>query len=332
MSIKPITVLSLACALAAMSFNPARAQAPANQGERVYDRDSPIHIIVPLAGGGGTDTLARIVAMKLREDLRQNVVVENRPGAAGNIGAEYVYRATPDGHTLLFTQPGPITVNQWLYPRLGFVPEAFVPVATASLQDIMLAVNPTLPVKDLNELIAYAKAHPGKLNYGSSGVGTAPHLAAELFQSMADVKMVHVPYKGSAESMNATLGGQVDLTFFAFSSALPHARAGKVRALAVGGTTRNAQLPDIPAIAEVLPGYNSASWTGLFAPPGTPDRIINRLAQATNKALEGADVQKRLLEHGDEPLIQDRQKIAEFLAQDRKRWEDVIRTVGIQAQ
>ena len=331
MSTRPLIGMSLACALAAMLSAQAQAQALA-ESARMDDSDTPIHLVVPLASGGGTDTLARIIAVKLRAGLGQNVIVENRAGAAGNIGAEYVYRASPDGHTLLFTQPGPIVVNQWLYPKLGFEPQRFVPVALASLQDIMLAVGPRVPAKDLQELIAYAKANPGKLNYGSSGVGSAPHLAAELFQSMAGVQMVHVPYKGSAESMNATLGGQVDLTFFAFSSALPHARAGKLRALAVGGPRRNSQLPSVPAITEVLPGYDAASWTGLLAPPGTPDKLVERLSQAVRQAIEAPDVHQRLIENGDEPLSMSRQDMADFLSRDRKRWEDVVRTVGIQAQ
>ncbi|MBU2285699.1 MAG: tripartite tricarboxylate transporter substrate binding protein, partial [Gammaproteobacteria bacterium] len=191
----------------------------------------PIRIIVPLAAGGGTDVLARVIALKLATKLGQPVTVENRGGAAGNIGAEAVFRAPPDGYTLLFTQPAPLAVNKSLYGKLSFEPEQFVPISLVSLQDIMLAVNPAMPAKTVPELIAYAKANPGKLNYGSSGAGSAPHLAAELFKSMAKVDMVHVPYKGSAESMTATLGGQVDLTFFAFSSALPNAKAGKLRAL-----------------------------------------------------------------------------------------------------
>ena len=229
-----------------------------------------IRIIVPLAAGGGTDTLARVVAQKLSAKFGQPVIVENRAGGAGNIGAEAVYRSASDGHTLLFTQPAPLTVNAALYGRSPFEAESFVPIAMVSVQDIMLAVNPNVPVKDPAELIAYAKANPNKLNYGSSGVGTAPHLAAELFKSMANVDMVHVPYKGSAESMIATLGGQIDLTFFAFSSALSNAKAGKLRGIAVGGAHRNPALPELPSISETVPGYLAASWTAIVAPPGTP--------------------------------------------------------------
>jgi len=321
MNTKLFLGLALACALAAT---------PAAQAQDTSS--APIRIIVPLSPGGGTDTLARIIATKMHDSLGQSVIVDNRAGAAGNIGTEIVYRAAPDGHTLLFTQPGSLVVNQWLYAKLGFKPERFVPIAMASLQDIMLGVNPHVPANTLKELIAYAKAHPGKLNYGSSGVGSAPHLAAELFQSMAGIKMVHVPYKGSAESMNATLGGQVDLTFFAFSSALPYARSGKLRALAVGGTKRNPQLPDVPAIAEVLPGYSAASWTAMMAPPGTPEPVAARLAQSVAQALKEPDVHQRLIDVGDEPLFMSQAQMSDFLSQERKRWRDVIQSVGIGAE
>src|SRR5690606_1152913 len=318
MQIKILVGLAIACALA--------------QGPAAHAQVAPIHIVVPLASGGGTDVLARVIAAKMRDSLGQNVVVENRAGAAGNIGADAVYRAKPDGHTLLFTQPGPLVVNQWLYARLVFEPELFETIEMATQQDILLAVGPQVPARTLPELIAYAKANPGKLNYGSSGVGSAPHLAAELFKSMAGVDMQHVPYKGSSESMNATIGGQVDLTFFAFSSALPHARAGKLRALAVGGPRRNPQLPDVPAIAEVLPGYDAASWTGMVAPPGTPDDVAQRLADAVQQAIKDPEVQRRLIDVGDEALYLTRAETAAHLAAERQRWHDVIQSVGIKPE
>jgi tripartite-type tricarboxylate transporter receptor subunit TctC len=294
--------------------------------------NKPVRIIVPLAAGGGTDTLARVIALKLSNKFGQPVVVENRPGAAGNIGAEAVFRAPGDGYTLLFTQPGPLAVNKALYGKLNFEPEQFVPIALVSSQDIMLAVNPAnVPATTLQELIAYAKANPGKLNYGSSGGGTAPHLAAELFGSMAGVKMVHVPFKGSAESQKATLAGTVDLTFFAFSSALPHVKAGKLRALAVGGNKRNPALPNVPAIAELLPGYFASTWTALVAPPGTPAPIVQKLSSAVAEAMKQPDMQARLVEAGDEPFETTPAQMAEFIKQESGRWGNVIRTVGITA-
>jgi len=291
-----------------------------------------ITIIVPLAPGGGTDLLARVIATKLRDKFGRPVTVENRSGAAGNIGAEAVFKAPPDGHTLLFTQPAPLVVNEALYRKLTFQPEEFVPVALVSLQDIMLAVNPAVPAKSLRELIDYAKANPGKLNFGSSGAGSAPHLAAELFSSMAGVKMVHVPYKGSGESMAATLGGQVDLTFFAFSSALRHVQAGKLRAIAVGAPKRNAQLPDVPSISEALPGYAATSRTAMVAPPHTPAPLALKLSQAVRDIVQAADVQKRLTDAGDQSFDMTPGEMTAFLREERERWGSLIKAVGITAQ
>ena len=311
-----LAIVSLVCGHAAAQDYPAKA----------------IQIIVPFPPGGGTDLLARVMADKLRERFGQPVTVENRSGAAGNIGAEAVYKAPADGHTLLFTQPAPIGVNKALYAKLAFEPERFVPIALVSIQDIMLAANPKLPANDLKELIAYAKANPGKLNFGSSGAGSAPHLAAELFASMAGVKMVHVPYKGSGESQSATLAGHVDLTFFAFSTALRHTKAGKLRAIAVGGAKRNPQAPDVPSISEALPGYSAASWTALFAPPGTPAPVVQKLTTAASEIVRMPDVQKRLADQGDQSADLTSAQLAEFLREERSRWGGLIRTLGLQVQ
>ena len=292
----------------------------------------PVQIIVPLAPGGGTDLLARVIADKLRDKFGQPVTVENRSGAAGNIGADAVFKAAPDGHTLLFTQPAPLVVNKALYGKLTFEPEQFVPIALVSIQDIMLAVNPKVPASSLPELIAYARANPGKLNFGSSGAGSAPHLAAELFGSMASVKMVHVPYKGSGESQAATLAGHVDLTFFAFSTALRHTKAGKLRAIAVGGARRNPQAPDVPSISEVLPGYSAASWTAFVAPPNTPAPVAQTLASAISEIVKMPDVQKRLVDAGDEPADMTPAQMAAFLREERQRWGTLIKDLGIEAK
>jgi tripartite-type tricarboxylate transporter receptor subunit TctC len=292
----------------------------------------PLQIIVPLAPGGGTDLLARVIADKLRDKFGQPVTVENRSGAAGNIGADAVFKAAPDGHTLLFTQPAPLVVNKALYGKLTFEPEQFVPIALVSIQDIMLAVNPKVPASSLPELIAYARANPGKLNFGSSGAGSAPHLAAELFGSMAGVKMVHVPYKGSGESQAATLAGHVDLTFFAFSTALRHTKAGKLRAIAVGGARRNPQAPDVPSISEVLPGYSAASWTAFVAPPNTPAPVAQTLAGAIADIVKMPDVQKRLVDAGDEPAEMTPTQMAAFLREERQRWGTLIKDLAIEAK
>lgn len=307
---------------------PSLAMAPAAHAQENYP-SRQIRIVVPLAPGGGLDTLARVLAQKMSAKFGQTVIVENRTGAAGNIGAEAVFRAEPDGYTLLFTQPGPLTVSKALYGRASFEAEEFVPIGLVSLQDIMLAANPKLPVKNLQELIAYAKANPGKLNYGSSGAGSAPHLAAELFKWMAKVDMVHVPFKGAAESMLNTLSGQVDLTFFAFSTALPNAKDGKLRGIAVGGEKRNPLLPDAPAIAEALPGYLAVSWTAMMAPPKTPPAIAEKLQQALAEIKQDPEVRKRLIDHGDQVFDIAPAQMPAFFEEDRKRWGDLIASVGI---
>ena len=291
-----------------------------------------ISIIVPLSAGGGTDVLARVVAAKLHDRFGQPVTVENKPGAGGNIGADAVFKAAPDGYTLMFTQPGPLVVNKALYAKLTYDPDQFVPIALVSHQDILLAVNPGLPATTLPELIAYAKANPGKLNYGSSGAGSAPHLAAELFGSMAGVKMVHVPYKGSAGYTTAILGGQIDLAFFAFSSALRNAKAGKLRAIAVGGTKRNALLPGVPSISEVIPGYSATSWTALVATPGTPAPVAQKLAQAVAEIVKLPEIQTRLSDAGDASFDMSPAQMAVFLGEERQRWGTLIKAVGITAQ
>jgi tripartite-type tricarboxylate transporter receptor subunit TctC len=205
-------------------------------------------------------------------------------------------------------------------------------VALVSQQDIMLAMNPKVPAKNLRELIAYAKANPGKLNFGSSGAGSAPHLAAELFSAMAGIKMVHVPYKGSGESQRATLAGDVDLTFFAFSSALRHVQSGKLLGIAVGGSKRNPQAPEIPSIAEVLPGYSAASWTALVAPPGTPSPIVHKLNGAVRDIVKTPDVQKRLHDAGDQAFDMTPEQAAAFMQEERGRWSKLVKEVGITAR
>jgi tripartite-type tricarboxylate transporter receptor subunit TctC len=254
------------------------------------------------------------------------VTVENRPGAAGNIGADVLFRAPPDGYTLMFTQPAPLVVNKALYAKLSYEPEQFTPVALVSRQDIMLAASPNLPAKNLQELIAYAKANPGRLNFGSSGSGSAPHLAAELFSAMAGLKM------GAAGSMAATLGGQVDLTFFAFSTALKNAQAGKLRAIGVGGAQRNPLAPDVPSISEAIPGYSATSWTALVAPPGTPEAVVQKLSAAVREIVKMPDVHRRLTDTGDGIFDVTPAQMAELLREERARWGELIKKLGITVQ
>ena len=293
----------------------------------------PVRLIAPYPPGGTSDTVCRLVAQKVSDAMGRPIVIENRPGAAGNVGHEVAAKSPPDGYTLILTNAAAMVTNQFLYKKLNFNPHAdFAPISLVATAAPMLVVHPSLPVKTVKELVGLAKARPGQLNFGSGGVGTTSHIIGEVFQSATGVKMVHVPYKGSGESQAATLAGHVDLTFFAFSTALRHVKAGKLRAVGVGGAKRNPQAPDVPSISEVLPGYSAASWTGLFAPPNTPAPVVDTLRGAMVEILKMPDVQKRLVDAGDEPAAMTPGEVATFLREERQRWEKVIRTAGITAQ
>src|SRR6516162_6244906 len=235
-----------------------------------------IKIIVPSPGGATTDTLARIISEKLQEKWGQPVIVDDRAGAAGNIGAQEAFKSAPDGYTLLFSYPAPLVVNKTLYTKLSYDPDSFVPISLVAIVPLVFAVNPKLAAAAANvqQLIALAKTHPNELNYASQGYGTTGHLAGELFKSMAGIEIVHVPYKGSTPALTDLLGGQVQMMFIELSTVLGQIEAGKLRALAVGSERRNRFLPDVPAMAEVLPGFQALTWFGLVAPPGTPGEIV----------------------------------------------------------
>src|SRR5713101_4611421 len=263
----------------------------------------PIRIVVPYPAGGSADLLPRIFAEKLSAKWGQPVLVENRPGAGGNIGAEFVYKAEPDGYTLFAAAPGPLVVNQNLFRKLAFDPSQCVPVSVMAAIPNVLLVNPKVPAKTVNELIAYATANPGKLNYGSQGNGTTSHLTAELFKSMAGgLKITHIPYKGSAPGMAALLAGEIDMMFDNLGVSLPHVRSGKLKALAVASRKRFAALPDVPALAEVLPGFESLAWFGIVAPPKTSAAIAEKVAADVSEAIKHPDVLKRLSELSAEPM------------------------------
>jgi tripartite-type tricarboxylate transporter receptor subunit TctC len=276
---------------------------------------------------------ARLIAQRLGPTIGGDAIAENRPGAGGAIAAKYVAGAAADGHTLLLGNTSTLATIPAFAKTPDYDPvKAFAPVASVADSFSVLSVRSDSPISSVKELIAYAKANPGKLNFGSSGAGSAPHLAAELFASMAGVKMVHVPYKGSGESQAATLAGHVDLTFFAFSTALRHTKAGKLRALGVGGTKRNPQAPDVPSISEVLPGYSAASWTALFAPPDTPAPVVQRLTAAAAEIVKMPDVQKRMIDAGDESVEMTSAQMADFLREERQRWSTLITALGLKAQ
>src|SRR5262245_45316010 len=253
-----------------------------------------IRIVVPYPPGGSADLVPRAVAEQLQAKWGQPVLIENRAGAGGNIGAEAVYRAEPDGYTLMGTPPGPLVVNQNLYRKLAFDPEKFVPVSIIAEIPNVLLVNPRLAVHSVKELVAYAKANPDKLNYGSQGSGTTSHLTAELFKSVAGVRLTHVPYKGSAPAMAALLGAEIDLMFDNLGVTLPHVKSGALRALAVCGENRVASLPGVPTLSETLPGFVSATWVGVVAPPSTSPAIAEKVSAAIDEAIRSPEVAKRL--------------------------------------
>src|SRR6266704_1316635 len=290
----------------------------------------PIRIVVPYPAGGSADLLPRIFAEKLGAKWGQAVLVENRPGAGGNIGAEFVYKADPDGYTLFATAPGPLVVNQNLFRKLAFDPSQFVPVSVMAAIPNVLLVNPGVPARTVDELIAYATANPGKFNYASQGNGTTSHLTAELFKSMAgNLQITHVPYKGTAPALADLLGGQVDMMCDNLGVSLPHVKSGKLKALAVASRKRFAALPDVPALAETLPGFESQAWFGIVGPPKTPAAIADKVSSAVMEVLKLPDVQKRLADLSAEPMGLGPGETAAFMKQETERWGAVIRAAGV---
>jgi tripartite-type tricarboxylate transporter receptor subunit TctC len=292
----------------------------------------PIRIVVPYPAGGSADLLPRIFAEKLNAKWGQPVLVENRPGAGGNIGAEFVYRAEPDGYTLFASAPGPLVVNQNLYRKLALDPTQFVPVSIMAAIPNVLLVNPSVPAKSVEELIAYAKANPDKLNYGSQGSGSTAHLTGELFKTAAGgLKIAHVPYKGSAPAMTALLGGEIELMFDNLGITLPHIKSGKLRILAVGSEKRVASFPAVPAMSEILPGFVSVAWFGIVAPPKTPAAIAEKLSAAVAEAIRSPEVVKRLETLSAEPVGGTPAEMAAFMKLEAARWRSVIEAAKVQA-
>ena len=305
------------------------AQAQAQAQAQEYP-DKPVKIICPNPPGSTNDALARLISEKLSTKWGQPVLVENRAGAGMNIGAEAVFRSPPDGLTLLFI-PGPF-VPKSLYSKLNYDPEQLVPLSIAAVAYSVLVVNPKVPAQTLPELIAYAKANPGKLNYASQGIGTPAHLTGEMFKSMVGVKIVHVPYKGNAPALIDLLGGQVDMMFVNLAQALPHIRSGKLRALAIGREKRSLLLPNLPTVSETVPGFVSRVSFGMFAPPGTPSAIANKISAATHEALRTPEIANWLSANTLDAVGGTSAETAQFLRQDNDRWIKVIKATGITAE
>lgn len=318
------TWIAAACGMAATGIRPAWAQDFPSK---------PLRIVVPFPPTGSNDVLGRLMGQKLGEAFGQSAVIENKAGAGGNIGAEFVARSPADGHTMLVSANSIMTMNPVLYVKLPFDPVVdFAPVTLLGTLPLILVVNPNVKAQSVTELIALAKKEPGKLTYASAGTGTPQHMAAELFQSMTGIKMTHVPYRGGAPALVDILSGTVDMMFAAITSALPLIRAGKLRVLGAASTKRVSLLPDAPLISEFVPGYTADGWIGMLVPAKTPAPVVARLNTELHKALAMPDVKATLAEQGIEVAMSTPVELASLIAAEQKRWAAVVKSAGIQPQ
>jgi len=291
-----------------------------------------IKIIVPLAPGGAADVVPRVIADKLARRWGRPVIIENRPGASNNVGAEVAAKAEPDGYTLLATPPPPLVINRSLYPRLGYDPNAFVPVAVIASLPNVLVVGSKPQFSTLGGLLAFAKANPDKLSYASPGGGSSPHLAMEWLKTLAGVRMTHVPYNGLAPAMSNVVAGHVDLMFGNTFTVLPLIRSGKLRALGVDSAKRIVEFPDLPTISETFPGYVVTTWFAIVAPPRTPPEIAAKLSAAIADALREPDVVKTLRDLSAVPVGSSPAETAAFIKRESDRWHQVIASAGIRPE
>ena len=310
------------CAVAALALAlPAGAQGYPSK---------PIRFVVPYPAGGPLDTVARLLAQKVGESMKQPVVVDNKPGAGGNIGADLVAKSPPDGYTILMGAVATHAINPTLYSSIPYdAVRDFTPITQVASTPNVLVVNPAVPANDVKSFIAHAKANPGKLNFGSGSTGSAGHLAGELFNAQAGVKMTHVPYKGAAPAMQDLLGGRIELMFDNLASSLAQVKAGKVRALAVTTAKRSSLAPDLPTIAESgLPEFDISTWFGVFAPAGVPRDIVERLHAEFTRALAAPDVREKMLALGAEPVGNRPEEFAAYIRREAEKYSRVIKASG----
>jgi tripartite-type tricarboxylate transporter receptor subunit TctC len=293
----------------------------------------PIRFVVPYPAGGPLDTIARLLGQKVSESLKQPVIVDNKPGAGGNIGADFVAKSPPDGYTILMGAVATHAINPTLYASIPYDPvRDFAPVTQVASTPNVLVVNPSIPAKSVREFIAYAKANPGKLNFGSGSTGSAGHLAGELFKTMAGVDMTHVPYKGAAPAMQDLIGGQIQLMFDNLASSLGQIKAGRVKALAVTTAKRTSLAPDLPTIAESgLPGFDISTWFGIFLPARTPQAIVERLHDEFVRALAMPDVREKMLQLGAEPVGNKPEEFAAYIKSEAEKYAKLIKASGAKA-
>jgi len=290
----------------------------------------PVKFVVAYPPGGPTDILARLLSPKLQTALGQPFVVESRPGAGGNVGTDFVAKSPADGYTILLTASGPLAINVTLYKKLPYDPlKDLTPVIHVASVPLVLVVHPSVPAKSVHELIALLKSKPEGYSFASAGNGTPQHLSAELFKTMADVKMVHVPYRGSAPAINDLVGGQVPIAFESMVAVLPQIKGGRLRALATTGPQRSSLLPDVPSVAEAgLPGYESIAWYGVVAPGGTSKAIVDRLNSEITKALDTPELKQRLAELGSAPVHGTPEQFGAFIKSETARWGKVVKESG----
>jgi tripartite-type tricarboxylate transporter receptor subunit TctC len=291
-----------------------------------------VKIVVPAPPGANLDTFPRLIADKLTALWGHPVIIENKPGAAQNLGAEYVAKSEPDGYTLLATPQGPLVISQHFFPKLGFDPAAFVPISVIASQPLLLTAHPKLPAASLKELVAYAKGNPKKLTFASPGTGSSPHLTGEMLKLAAGIDFVHVPYRGLAPAITDLLAGHVDIMFDNLTNALPLIRDGKVKALGIAGDKRIPEQPEVPAIAETYPGFYSTSWFAVVAPPKTPAALAERVWRDIAAALKQPDVIERYRALASTPVASTPAETAAFFKQESARWQKVIATAGIKAE
>jgi tripartite-type tricarboxylate transporter receptor subunit TctC len=311
---------ALLASIAALSAGPAAAQYP----------DRPIKLVVPFPAGGGADALARTIMPRVAQELGTSIVIDNRPGAGGNVGAEFVAHAAPDGYTLLYGTNGTHAINRTLYAKQGFDPvRDFAPVSRMTQIAALLVVNPSVPAKSVAELVDFAKANPGRVFFASAGNGTTSHLAGELFKTSAGIDIVHVPYRGGGLAAADVAGGQVQMMIDVMPNVLPLATGGKLRAIGVTTAARVPAAPEIPTIAESgLPGFEVSAWDGIFAPAGTPAAVVDRLNAAIRTALADPKVREALVARGAQPVASTPDELARHVATESEKWARVVRQSG----
>ena len=316
-------LLMRAAAVALLALAPAIAAAQPFPSK-------PVKMVVPFAAGGTTDVVARLLAQKLTEAWGQSVIVENKAGAGGNIGADSVAKSPADGYTILMTSGSIVTANPHMYKNLTYDPaKDLVPITNVAAGPLLIAVHPSVPAKDMKEFIAYAKANPKKVNFGSAGVGTQTHLAGESFAHAAGVDLVHVPYKGESAALTDLIGGQIQMVAPNLGGAIQHIKEGKIRALGVTSKERASQVPDVPALSELIPGYEGTGWFGLVAPAGTPREVIDRIYRDSAKILLSEEFKGKLAQQGMTPVANSPADFAAAIREESGRWQKVIQERGL---